>query len=306
MKRAPRRPVNGILVLDKPEGLSSNQALQVVKGLFAAQKAGHTGTLDPIATGVLPLCFGEATKVSRFLLGADKVYQTRARLGIATDTADREGRVIAEHPVSVERPALEAALRAHTGALMQVPSMFSALKHGGEPLYKLARRGEEVVREPRAVQVFRLALRSFEPPDFEVEIHCSKGTYVRTLIADIGTALGCGAHVTALRRTAVGAFGLDDAHTIEALRARRGDGPPEVLDTLLAPIERALAHLPRIELPEGYAALVARGQPVRPPEPSPGGWVALYARSGAFVGMAETLEDGRVAPRRLVRATTPH
>lgn len=306
MKRAGRRPVNGILVLDKPEGASSNQALQATKGLFAAEKAGHTGTLDPIATGVLPLCFGEATKVSRFLLGADKVYQTRARLGIATDTGDREGRVIAERPVDVALPALEAALRAHTGALMQVPSMFSALKHGGEPLYKLARRGQEVVREAREVHVFRLELRSFQPPDFEVEIHCSKGTYVRTLIADIGEVLGCGAHVTALRRTAVGAFGIDDAHTLATLRECRGEGSPEVLDALLEPIERALAHLPRIELPDGFAAMVLRGQTVRPPEPSPGGWVALYGRSGAFIGMAETLDDGRIAPRRLVRAAPPH
>jgi tRNA pseudouridine55 synthase len=302
--KAPRRAVDGILVLDKPEGLSSNQALQAAKRLFAAAKAGHTGTLDPVATGVLPLCFGEATKVSRFLLGADKVYRTQALLGVATDTGDREGQVTAEHPVSVTRAQLEAALRAHTGTVSQVPSMYSAIKHGGEPLYRLARRGEEVARDPREVEIYRLDLLDFAAPAFEVEIHCSKGTYVRTLIADIGTALGCGAHVTALRRTAVGAFTDADAYTLDALRARRGGGPPDALDGCLAPIERALAHLPRVELPEGYAALVRRGQAIRPPLGAPPGWVAIYSTAGAFIGMGETLADGRLAPRRLVRVAS--
>lgn len=292
------RPVSGVLLLDKPTGVSSNHALQVARRLLNAAKAGHTGTLDPLASGLLPLCFGEATKVSRFLLGADKTYRARARLGITTATGDSEGDVLCERPVTVDAARVAAALTAHTGDLLQVPPMYSALKHSGERLYTLARRGETVERPARSVHVGRLELLHLDESGFEVELDCSKGTYVRSLIEDIGETLGCGAHITALRRLRVGALDVGQATDLEHLRALAA-GDPCALDTCLVPIADALAHLPQLELDPHDAAGLLRGQALTLSRPLADGWVAVFTAQRAFVGMAEAV-DGRLQPRRLI------
>ena len=206
-RRRHGRNVSGILLLDKPRGISSNEALQRVKRFFKAAKAGHTGSLDPLATGLLPVCLGGATKFSSFLLDADKHYRVRVRLGVTMTTADAEGEVVTEVSADgVSERDLQAALARFRGPIEQLPPMYSAVKHQGERLYKLARRGIEVERTPRSVTIHRIELRRFEPPEFEIDVHCSKGTYVRTLAADLGEALGCGGHVTDLRRTGVGPY----------------------------------------------------------------------------------------------------
>ena len=287
-----------MLLLDKPAGITSNQALQTARRLLDAAKAGHTGTLDPLATGLLPLCFGEATKVSQFLLGAHKTYRATARLGVTTSSGDSDGEVLRERPVAVDEAKLAAALAAHTGDLLQAPPMHSALKHGGERLYVLARRGETVERQARPVHVARLELLQFGGDAFEVEIDCSKGTYVRSLVEDIGEALGCGAHVTALRRLRVGALDVGRAIGLEHLRAVAADGPA-ALDALLLPVADALAHLPQLVLPLSDAQRLLRGQPVSPPEPVADGWVAVLTGEREFIGMAQA-RDGRLLPRRLV------
>jgi len=222
---SPRRrrscnPVDGILLLDKPLGLTSNQALQTTKRLLNACKAGHTGSLDPIATGLLPLCFGEATKLSQFLLDADKRYRAVFRLGQVTTTYDREGEVVSEAPVTATRKEIEGAIQVFVGTIEQIPPMYSAIKQGGQALYKLARAGVEVERAPRTVTIHEFRLLAKHDPDIEVEIACSKGTYIRTLAHDIGQRLGCGAHVTGLRRLAVGALHVDQAITLEALEGQ--------------------------------------------------------------------------------------
>jgi tRNA pseudouridine55 synthase len=278
--------------------MSSNHALQTARRLLNAAKAGHTGTLDPLASGLLPLCFGEATKVSQFLLGADKTYRARARLGITTTTGDSEGEVLRERPVAVDAARLAAALAAHTGDLLQVPPMYSALKQGGERLYALARRGETVERPPRPVHVSRLELLEFDASEFEVELDCSKGTYVRSLIEDIGEALGCGAHMTALRRLRVGALDVRQAMDLERLRALATD-EPHALDACLMPIADALAHLPQLELAPPEAASLQRGQAQTLRQPLADGWVAVFTQQRQFIGMAEA-RDGRLLPRRLV------
>ena len=298
MRRRRGRPVSGVLLLDKPTGVSSNHALQTARRLLNAAKAGHTGTLDPLASGLLPLCFGEATKVSQFLLGADKTYRARARLGITTSTGDSEGEVLRERPVAVDAARLAAALAAHTGDLLQVPPMYSALKHDGERLYALARRGETVERPARPVHVSRLELLEFDESGFEVELDCSKGTYVRSLIEDIGEALGCGAHITALRRLRVGA--LDVRQAMDAgTAAGTGRGlHPHALDACLMPIADALAHLPQLELAPPEAASLQRGQAQTLRQPLADGWVAVFTQQRQFIGMAE-------ARRRPIAAAAP-
>lgn len=298
MRRRRGRPVSGVLLLDKPTGVSSNHALQTARRLLNAAKAGHTGTLDPLASGLLPLCFGEATKVSQFLLGADKTYRARARLGITTTTGDSEGEVLRQRPVAVDAARLAAALAAHTGDLLQVPPMYSALKQGGERLYALARRGETVERPARPVHVSRLELMEFDESGFEVELDCSKGTYVRSLIEDIGEALGCGAHMTALRRLRVGALDVRQAMDLERLRALAADDP-NALDACLMPIAEALAHLPQLELAPPEAVSLQRGQAQTLRQPLADGWVAVFTQQRQFIGMAEA-RDGRLLPRRLV------
>lgn len=299
MRRRRGRPVSGVLLLDKPAGTSSNQALQAARRLLDAAKAGHTGTLDPLATGLLPLCFGEATKVSQFLLGAHKTYRARARLGITTSTGDSEGEVLRERPVAVDAAALAAALAAHTGDIQQVPPMHSALKHDGKRLYELARRGETVERPSRPVHIGRLELLSVAGDQFEVELDCSKGTYVRSLIEDIGELLGCGAHMTALRRLRVGALDVARAFDLERLREAAQTGAV-ALDACLLPVADALAHLPQVQLEPAQARRMLRGQPVPcMHHPLATGWVAVFDTQRAFLGMAESV-DGQLLPRRLI------
>ena len=300
-RRTHGRPVNGILLLDKPMGATSNAALQQVKRLFQAQKAGHTGSLDPLATGVLPICLGEATKASAFLLDADKHYRVVCKLGETTSTQDAEGEVLETRPVGdYDLAELETVLDRFRGPQEQVPPMFSAVKHEGQRLYKLARQGIEVERKARSIVIHELSLLSWESPNLEIEVHCSKGTYVRTLAEDIGEVLGCGAHVTALRRTGVGPYGGDDLVTLEQLEALAGEGYAR-LDALLRPMESALSQWPGVRLTGDAAFYLRQGQPVLVPKAPTSGWVRLYEGDSTFLGMGEILDDGRVAPRRLMK-----
>ena len=298
------RPVDGILVLDKPAGLSSNQALQAAKRLFFAAKAGHTGSLDPLATGVLPLCFGEATKFSQYLLDADKAYDSTFILGVATDTGDAEGTVIDQADASgVTLAALETALEAFRGDIEQVPSMYSAIKQDGQPLYKLARAGKEVERKARRVTISRPDIRDFRPgerAELDVSIACSKGTYVRSIAEDLGRALGVGAHVGSLRRTAAGPFRLEDSVTLATLEALKANDRLAEMDRLLLPADTALRDLPLVELSESGGFYLRQGQPVLVPNAPCDGMVRVALDSGEFLGIGEILDDGRVAPRRLI------
>ncbi|MFZ5723839.1 MAG: tRNA pseudouridine(55) synthase TruB [Pseudomonadota bacterium] len=307
--RRPRRAVSGVLLLDKPAGMTSNAALQRVKWLFRADKAGHTGALDPLATGVLPLCFGEATKFSQYLLDADKVYRAEARLGVTTDSGDADGQVLAEHPVpALDRAAMEAVLARFHGQIDQVPSMFSALKRDGRPLYELARAGISVEREARRVRIDRLELESLTPTAFSLVAGVSKGTYIRSLVEDIGQALACGAHVTALRRLAAGGFGLDRTVTLAQVEAVAIASGEAGLDALLLPPEILLAGWPEVTLSRENAYHTRRGQPAPGAgDLPPGTRVALFEATGTtrlFLGVGEIADDGRVAPRRLVNTAS--
>ena len=303
-RRRRGRPVDGILVLDKPAGLSSNQALQTAKRLYAAAKAGHTGSLDPLATGVLPLCFGEATKFSQFLLDADKAYESTLALGRATDTGDAEGTIIEEADASAVSAAdVEAALEQFRGQIEQVPSMYSAIKKDGQPLYKLARQGVEVERKARLVEIKRLELRDFragQAPEADIYLECSKGTYVRSLAEDLGRALGCGAHVRTLRRTQAGPFGLQDSIGLDALEALKAGGQLAEMDRLLLPADAALGGMPLVRLSESGGFYMRQGQPVLVPNAPCNGMVRVALETGEFLGVGEILDDGRVAPRRLI------
>ena len=298
-----RRVVNGILVLDKPLDISSNGALQTVKRLYRAKKAGHTGSLDPLATGVLPLCFGEATKFSQFLLDADKRYRTEVKLGVTTETGDAEGEVVETKEIgdiSVEQ--LEAVLAQFRGTIEQIPSMYSAIKVDGKPLYKLARQGIEIERKSRTIEIFELNLLGLEGDTLKLDVHCSKGTYIRTLAEDIGKVLGCGAHVAALRRTASGPFKLEQAVTVQELEQCLENDGEQGLDELLLSPSAALPDWPSVELTEISASYLRQGQPVQIAQAPTEGWVRIFSESQepAFIGVGEIMEDGRVAPRRLV------
>ena len=298
-----QRRVNGILLLDKPSGLTSNAALQAVKKLYRARKAGHTGSLDPLATGLLPICFGEATKVSGFLLDADKDYRVTCKFGERTTTGDAEGEVLEQRPVEdLSEDRLREVMQGFLGDIEQIPPMYSALKHKGERLYKLARAGVEVEREPRQVTIHALELLTLNPPLAEIRVHCSKGTYVRTLVEDIGAALGCGAHVSGLRRLGVGPF--DDSHMIdmEGLQAVAAESE-HALDQLLLPLESGLAQWPDVRLSSDAAFYLRQGQPVLVPKAPTAGLVRLYEGESRFLGVGEILDDGRVAPRRLMVAS---
>ncbi|QRY79589.1 tRNA pseudouridine(55) synthase TruB [Pseudomonas sp. PDNC002] len=297
-----RRAVNGVLVLDKPRGMSSNQALQKVRWLLNAEKAGHTGSLDPLATGVLPLCFGEATKFSQYLLDADKAYETVALLGTTTTTGDAEGEVVEQRDVTVGRDAIEAVLPRFRGDIEQVPPMYSALKKDGQPLYKLARAGEVVEREARSVTIARLDLLAFESPCATMAVSCSKGTYIRTLVEDIGRELGCGGHVAALRRTQAGPFQLNQSVTLEELEKIHAEGGNEALDRFLLPVDAGLEHWPLLQLSEHSAYYWLHGQPVRAPEAPKFGMLRVQDHEGRFIGIGEVADDGRIAPRRLIRS----
>ena len=303
-RRRRGRAVDGVLVLDKPSGLSSNQALQRVKRLYFAAKVGHTGSLDPLATGVLPLCFGEATKFSQYLLDADKAYESTFVLGTVTDTGDAEGRVLENTDASVitERDVI-AALQAFEGEIEQVPSMYSAIKRDGQPLYKLARKGVEVERKSRPVVIKRLQLRAFrggEKPEVDIYLECSKGTYVRSLAEDLGRVLGYGAFVSALRRTRAGPFTIEDSLALSTLEALQDSTEFHGLDNFLLPADVALGALPLVRLSESGGFYMRQGQPVMVPNAPRGGIVRVALHSGEFLGVGEILDDGRVAPRRLI------
>ena len=297
-----RRNVSGIILLDKPKGFSSNAALQKVRWLLNAGKAGHTGSLDPLATGVLPLCFGEATKFSQYLLVADKGYETLMQLGVTTTTADAEGDVLEEREVTIGRAEIEAALPAFRGPIRQVPPMYSALKRDGQPLYKLARAGQVVEREPRSVTINRLELLALEGDQARLDVACTKGTYIRTLVEDLGHVLGCGAHVAELRRTQAGPFSLAQTVTLEELEQVHADGGHEAVDRFLMPSDSGLEHWPLVHFSEHSAFYWLQGQPVRAPDAPQFGMVRVQDHNGRFIGIGEVSEDGRIAPRRLIRS----
>ncbi|MEX0604829.1 MAG: tRNA pseudouridine(55) synthase TruB [Marinobacter sp.] len=302
-RRRKGRDVNGILVIDKPIGLTSNGILQQVKHLFGAAKAGHTGALDPLATGVLPLCFGEATKFSQMMLDSDKAYVATARMGITTETGDSEGKVVLEKtvPTDLTEARLEDVLEAFRGDIQQVPSMYSALKHKGRPLYEYAREGIEIERPARPVTIYELSLLALRDNEFDIAVSCTKGTYIRSLVEDIGQALGCGAHVTALRRTMASGFTLEQAHTIGALEAIRARD--ESLDALLVEPDAALSMFPSLELESDRLRSILNGQPVRMSDQTVSGLVRLYG-DDRFVGLGEGIPDDgdmKIVPRRLVK-----
>ena len=298
--RRDRRPVSGVLLLDKPVGWTSNAALQAVKRLYQARKAGHTGSLDPLASGLLPICLGEATKLSGLLLNANKAYRFTCRLGVTTTTGDAEGEILVTRPVeSLSREPVEVALRRFTGAIQQTPPMYSAVKRAGQPLYKLARRGIEVERASREVTIHELRLLRLDGAELECELRCSKGTYVRTLAADLGEALGCGAHIVALRRTAVEPYDAARMVTLEALRERAEQGLA-ALDEVLLPADTALPDWPVVRVRGDSAFYLRQGQPVLVPRAPTQGRVRLYEDEERLLGIGEILDDGRVAPRRLL------
>lgn len=294
-RRRPRRRVDGVLLLDKPTGLSSNAALQRAKRSLDAEKAGHTGTLDPLASGLLPLCFGEATKFAQFLLDATKRYTATVRFGIITATGDAEGEVIATLPVRLTRAEVEAMLPAFTGHLSQVPHAYSALKFEGRNLYEYARAGIAVERVARAIEIREIKLLSWNSPDAVFDVVCSKGTYIRVLAEDIGHALGCGAHLAGLRRTATGGFGITDAVTLERLETMDAT----LRDAALLPMSALLRDLPDLQLDVADAARFRQGGAV----PAPGladGPCAAFAE-GTLLGVAD-VGNGLASPRRVVAA----
>lgn len=297
--RARGRPISGILLLDKPLGLSSNHALQAVKRLYDARKAGHTGSLDPLANGMLPICFGDATKISAFLLDADKYYWFRLKLGETTATGDTEGEIQRTRPVEdITAERIEQVLARFRGEIEQLPPMYSALKHKGKRLYELAREGLEVEREPRKVMIHGLLLGDLGLPEFELTVHCSKGTYVRTLAEDIGEALGCGAHVTALRRTGVGPYTGHPMYTMDQLQAAADEGQA-ALDRLLLPIDTALSDWPEVRVNADTAFYLKQGQAVLVPKAPTEGGVRIY-QGDEFIAVGQVQDDGRIAPKRLM------
>lgn len=300
MIRHKLRDVNGIVLLDKPTGITSNGALQTVKRLFQARKAGHTGSLDPLACGLLPLCFGSATKVSAFLLESDKEYQVTVKLGEKTTTGDAEGEVTSRRDAgAVSDAAIAAVLPRYTGSIQQIPPMHSAIKQNGQPLYKLAHQGIEVERQPREVTIYDLRLLRRDGDALDLAVSCSKGTYIRTLAEDIGETLGVGAHVSALRRTAAGPFQASQMVDLETLQAAAEQGLAALGDFLL-PMDAALEKWPDVCLSEDMAYFVRQGQPVFVPKAPTSGWVKLRTADRRFLGVGRVLEDGRVAPKRLV------
>lgn len=293
-----RQVVDGVLLLDKPVGITSNAALQKARWLLNARKAGHTGTLDPFADGLLPLCFGEATKFSAYVLEADKRYRAVLQLGVTTRTGDPEGDVLATRPVTVDRDDIEAVLPRFTGEIAQIPPMHSALKHQGRPLYEYARAGIEIARPPRTVTIRQLELVECDLPRVVLDVQCTAGTYIRTLAQDIGATLGCGAHLTALTRTAAGGYTLDQAATLADLEALGADGRA----LRLLPADGLVAHLPALMLDDAGVTALCQGRTL-PAGDTPAGLVRLYAPQQRFVGIAETV-DGRLVSRRLI-ATGP-
>jgi tRNA pseudouridine55 synthase len=293
-------PVDGVLLLDKPSGITSNFALQKARRLLAAAKAGHTGTLDPLASGLLPLTFGEATKFSSDLLDAAKTYEAEIQLGTTTTTGDAEGEVIETTPVDVTRAQVATAIGKLSGSIEQMPPMFSALKRDGRPLYEYARAGVDVERAPRAVTIHRFELLFFEETRLRVRVECSKGTYVRVVAQDLGTLLGCGAHLSALRRTRVGALAVENGVTLETLAGLA----PEARRALLLPLDSLIAGLPRVELDAGLAERFSHGQRLALGPGNPSGRVRVVGPRARLLGVAHIDEQGLLAPQRLVQQAT--
>ena len=295
------RDIHGVFLLDKPQGMSSNDIMQKVKRIFQANKAGHTGALDPLATGMLPICLGEATKFSQFLLDADKRYLVTAKLGERTDTSDAEGQIVETHEVKVKTPEILTALEQFRGDILQVPTMFSALKHNGKPLYEYARQGITVEREARPITIFELSFIEYNAPYLTLEVHCSKGTYIRTLVDDLGEALGCGAHVTMLRRTAVADYPTEKMLDWNALQALAESQDLSLLDALLLPIDTAVEKLPTLTLNESQTQGIGFGQRVKFDNPnSLQGQVRLFSHENRFLGVAVIDENNVIRPQRLV------
>ncbi|EKO3565819.1 tRNA pseudouridine(55) synthase TruB [Vibrio metschnikovii] len=306
-RRRKGRAINGVLLLDKTTGISSNDILQKVKRLYFAEKAGHTGALDPLATGMLPICLGEATKFSQFLLDSDKRYRVIAKLGQRTDTSDSDGQVVETRPVNVQRETLLTHIASFQGQTWQVPSMFSALKHQGKPLYEYARQGIEVAREARKINVYEITLHRFEGDEVEMEVHCSKGTYIRTIVDDLGEMLGCGAHVTMLRRIGVANYPYQNMVTLEQLNALveevQGEESEKYqrLDELLLPMDTAVQDLPEVNLIAELAHMVQHGQAVQVFGAPIDGLVRMTeGEQRRFLGVGQIDQDGKVAPKRLV------
>ncbi|KAE8177012.1 tRNA pseudouridine(55) synthase TruB [Photobacterium carnosum] len=307
-RRRKGRPINGVILVDKPTGISSNDTLQKVKRIFFAQKAGHTGALDPLATGMLPLCFGEATKFSQFLLDSDKRYRVVAKLGERTDTSDSDGEVVETRAVNVERDQLEACIDRFRGTTDQIPSMYSALKYQGRKLYEYAREGISIPRESRKITVYSVELLRFDNNEVEMELHVSKGTYIRTIVDDLGEMLGCGAHVIYLRRIGVSNFPYDRMVTIEQLQAMLDQAkvdeiePGTVLDALLLPTDTAVQDLPEVNVTAEAAVHVLHGNPVcAEVVPAEGTLVRITVGEAAeFIGVGTIDAKGMLAPKRVM------
>ncbi|WP_318457925.1 tRNA pseudouridine(55) synthase TruB [Photobacterium leiognathi] len=307
-RRRKGRPINGVILVDKPTGISSNDTLQKVKRIFFAQKAGHTGALDPLATGMLPICFGEATKFSQFLLDSDKRYRVIAKLGERTDTSDSDGEVVETREVKVDRGQLERCIAKFRGTTDQIPSMYSALKYKGRKLYEYAREGVEVPRESRKITVYSVDLLRFENNEVEMELHVSKGTYIRTIVDDLGEMLGCGAHVIMLRRTGVSNFPYERMMTIEQLQAMLDDAkandvePGTVLDPLLLPTDTAVQDLPEVNILPAIAVHVLNGNPVQAGRvPAEGTLVRItVGQEREFIGVGVIDAKGMLAPKRVM------
>ncbi len=295
------RDIHGVFLLDKPQGMSSNDIMQKVKRIFQANKTGHTGALDPLATGMLPICLGEATKFSQFLLDADKRYLVTAKLGERTDTSDAEGQIVETREVKVKTPEILTALEQFRGDILQVPTMFSALKHNGKSLYEYARQGITVEREARPITIFELNFIEYNAPYLTLEVHCSKGTYIRTLVDDLGEVLGCGAHVTMLRRTAVADYPTEKMLDWNALQSLAAQQDLSLLDALLLPMDTAVAKLPTLTLNESQAQGIGFGQRIKFDNPnSLQGQVRLFSHENRFLGVAVIDENNVIRPQRLV------
>jgi tRNA pseudouridine55 synthase len=298
-RRTKYREIDGVLLLDKSTGLSSNRALQQARALLRAHKAGHCGSLDPLASGLLPICFGQATKFSSYLLDADKTYRAVCRLGQVSATGDAEGEIIETRPVAVEAAQLPPVLERFTGRIEQIPPMYSALKHEGRRLYQLAREGRQVERKARQVEIFSLVLKSFDSPLLEIEVRCSKGTYIRTLAEDIGRALGCGAHIAALRRCSVGELRVGDGYSIARLEEIARDGD-DCLQELLLPISTTLMRFPEILLDADASLDIRHGRRVKLASPRDAGLYRLSSPEGIFLGLGEVGLDADLMPKRLM------
>lgn len=294
--KRPKKNISGVLLLDKPLGFSSNQALQKVKWLFQAAKAGHTGTLDPLATGLLPLCFGEATKFAHYLTDADKTYVATLKLGITTNTGDAEGEVLSTQTVNVSQSQFEQACQQFVGEISQIPPMYSALKHEGKALYVYARAGVEIERAARVITIHSIALNTFDQDVATITVKCSKGTYIRTLAEDIGRQLGCGAHLIGLRRTATANYQLTQAITLEQFEAM----PVEQRASVLLPADSAVHHLPAITLDADSTYYLQQGQSVWRSGVIAKGLLRLYNEQQEFLGLGELASDGKIAPKRLI------